>query len=112
MATVPVATKSLCHSLSRRRRELKRTRKRRQRLQTVAASSRVIRLAAVRELTGVVRVRLQAVDHVVVSFKQHEVLGGVSVPDEDVSAVGAAHHKVVSPEARLFYLHIKHPNSA
>lgn len=55
-------------------------------------------------LTGVVRVRLQAVDHVVVGFEQHEVLCCVSVPDEDVSAVGAAHHKVVAPETRLLYL--------
>ncbi len=38
-------------------------------------------------LTRVVGVRLQAVDHVVVGFEQHEVLCGVSVPDEDVAAV-------------------------
>lgn len=38
-------------------------------------------------LTGVEGVRLQAVDHVVVGFEQHEVLRGVSVPDEDVAAV-------------------------
>ena len=42
---------------------------------------------AVTELTGVVGVRLQAVDHVVVCFQQHEVLCGVPVPDEDVTAV-------------------------
>ena len=58
-------------------------------------------------LTGVKGVRLQAVDHVVVGFEQHQVLGGVSVPDEDVAAVGAAHHKVVAPETRLLYLRVK-----
>lgn len=58
-------------------------------------------------LTGVVGVRLQAVDHVVVGLQQHEVLGRVSVPDEDVAAVRAAHHKVVAPEAGLLYLEAK-----
>lgn len=51
--------------------------------------------------------RLQAVDHVVVGLEQHEVLRGVSVPDKDVAAVGTAHHKIVAPKARLFYLEIK-----
>lgn len=58
-------------------------------------------------LTGVEGVRLQAVDHVVVGLEQHEVLGGVSVPDEDVAAVRTAHHKVVAPKTRLLYLDIK-----
>lgn len=40
-----------------------------------------------RGLTGIVGVWLQAVDHVVVGLQQHEVLGRVSVPDEDVAAV-------------------------
>lgn len=55
-------------------------------------------------LTGVVGVRLQTVDHMVVCFQQHEVLGSVSVPDEDVAAVRAAHDKVVAPETRLLNL--------
>lgn len=58
-------------------------------------------------LTGVIGVRLQTVDHVVVGFEQHEVFCGVSVPDEDVSAVRAAHHEVVTPETGLLYLDIK-----
>lgn len=40
----------------------------------------------------------------VVCFQQHEVLGSVSVPDEDVAAVRAAHYKVVAPETRLLNL--------
>lgn len=59
-----------------------------------------------RGLTGVVGVRLQAVDHVVVGLQQHEVLGRVSVPDEDVAAVRAAHHKVVAPETGFFNLEV------
>lgn len=58
-------------------------------------------------LTGVVGVRLQAVDHVVIGLEQHEVLCGVSVPDKDVAAVGTAHYKIVAPKARLLYLEIK-----
>lgn len=58
-------------------------------------------------LTGVEGVWLQAVDHVVVGFEQHEVLRGVSVPDEDVAAVWAAHHKIVAPETRLLYLKMR-----
>lgn len=49
---------------------------------------------------------LQAVDHVVVGLQQHEVLRRVSVPDEDVAAVRAAHHKVVAPETRFFNLEV------
>lgn len=59
-----------------------------------------------RGLTGVKGVRLQAVDHVVVGLQQHEVLCRVSVPDEDVAAVRAAHHKVVAPETRFFNLEV------
>lgn len=47
---------------------------------------------------------LQAVHHVVVGFEQHEVLRRVSVPDEDVTAVGAAHHKVVAPKTGFLNL--------
>lgn len=54
---------------------------------------------------------LQTVDHVVVCFQQHEVLGSVSVPDEDVAAVGAAHHKVVAPETRLLNLERRNTTS-
>lgn len=57
-----------------------------------------------RGLTGVVGVWLQTVDHVVVCFQQHEVLGSVSVPDEDVATVGAAHYEVVAPKTRLLNL--------
>lgn len=57
-----------------------------------------------RSLTGVEGVGLQAVDHMVVGLQQHEVLCRVSVPDEDVAAVGAAHHKVVAPETGFFNL--------
>lgn len=60
-------------------------------------------------LTGVVRMRLQAVDHVIVGLQQHQVLPRVSVPDEDVAAVGATQHKVVAPETRLLDL-TKHKN--
>lgn len=59
-----------------------------------------------RGLTRVEGVRLQAVDHVVVGLQQHEVLGRVSVPDEDVATVGAAHHKVVAPETGFFNLEV------
>lgn len=58
-------------------------------------------------LTGVVGVRLQAVNHVVVGFEQHEVLCGVSVPDEDVATVRTTHHKVVAPKTGLLYLDIQ-----
>lgn len=58
-------------------------------------------------LTRVIRVRLQAVDHVVVGFQQHEVLCSVSVPNEDVAAIRTAHHKVVAPKTGLLYLDIK-----
>lgn len=57
-----------------------------------------------RGLTGVVGVWLQTVDHMVVCFQQHEVLRSVSVPDEDVAAVGAAHYEVVAPKTRLLNL--------
>lgn len=55
-------------------------------------------------LTGVKRVRLQAVDHMVVGLQQHQVLSCVSVPDEDVATIRAAHHKVIPPETRLLNL--------
>lgn len=55
-------------------------------------------------LTGVVGVWLQTVDHMVVCFQQHEVLRSVSVPDEDVATVRAAHYKVVAPKTRLLNL--------
>lgn len=58
-------------------------------------------------LTRVIWVRLQAVNHVVVGFEQHEVLCSVSVPDEDVAAIRTAHHKVIAPKAGLLYLDIK-----
>lgn len=38
-------------------------------------------------LTGVIGVRLQAVDHMVVGLEQHDVFRCVSVPDENVSTV-------------------------
>lgn len=47
----------------------------------------------------------------VVCLQQHEVLGGVPVPDEDVAAVGAAHHELVAPEAGLLYLAQEKHNS-
>lgn len=56
-------------------------------------------------LTGVIRVRLQAVDHMVVGLQQHQVLSRVSVPDEDMATIRATHHKVIPPETRLFNLH-------
>lgn len=65
-----------------------------------------------RGLTGVVGVRLQTVDHMVVCFQQHEVLGSVSVPDEDVATVRAAHHKVVAPKTRLFNLERQNTTSS
>lgn len=49
---------------------------------------------------------LQAVYHVVVGFEQHEVLRRVSVPDEDVAAVGATHHKVVAPKTGFLNLDV------
>lgn len=57
-------------------------------------------------LTGVIGVWLQAVHHVVVGFEQHEVLRCVSVPDEDVAAVRAAHHKVVAPKTGFLNLDV------
>lgn len=41
----------------------------------------------------------------VVGLQQHQVLPCVSIPDEDMAAVRAAHHKIISPETRLLDLH-------
>lgn len=56
-------------------------------------------------LTGVIRVRLKAVDHMVISLQQHQVLSCVSVPDEDVATIRATHHKIIPPETGLLNLH-------
>ncbi len=50
-------------------------------------------------LTWIIGVRLQTVDDVFVSFQQHDEPGGATVPHEDVAAVRATHHHVVTPES-------------
>lgn len=64
---LPVATKSWCHNLSLKKPELKQSRKWEQRQQVRKHHPGSGGTSA--GLTGVVRVRLQAVDHVVVGFK-------------------------------------------
>lgn len=107
METLPAVTKSWYRSLSLKKQELKRTTTQTGR-QPASFLTKKIRSVVPCEggqgLTGVVGVWLQTVDHMVVCFQQHEVLRSVSVPDEDVATVRAAHYKVVAPKTRLLNL--------
>ena len=54
--------------------------------------------------TWIEGMRLQAVDDVAVGLQQVDQASELSVPDEDMAAVRAAHHKLVTPEVGFLYL--------
>lgn len=63
-----------------------------------------MRLFARQSNTRIERMRLQAIDHMMVALHYHYQLPTITTPNEDVTAIRAAHHVVVAPKSGLFYL--------
>lgn len=48
------------------------------------------------------RMRLHAIDYMLIGFHQHHQLAASAVPSKDVAAIRTGHHIVVAPEGRFF----------